>query len=127
MLSWGHYGLERGRTSLGSLGRHPQARPGPQQGQSFLLGRAKCSQGGVAKTARAPGQSLPWVWVAGVGEVLTVPCQGLWEPEMAPEAELVWKQHLVLVGPTQSLVVKTMGLEARWPAFKSSLCYLLAL
>lgn len=49
----------------------------------------------MAKTSRAPGQSLPWVWVAGVGEALTLPCQGQWEPKTAPEAALVCKLHLV--------------------------------
>lgn len=37
----------------------------------------------------ASGQSLPWVWVAGVGETLALPCQGCRSQKQSLEAMLV--------------------------------------
>lgn len=118
--AWSRVGPARGH-SAGTL------RPGQGLSRAGPLGRAKCSQGGVAKTSRAPGQRLPWAWVAGVGEALTLPYQGQWEPKTAPEAAPVCELHLVFgEGPrTQSpQAVKTIDLESRWPGFRSSLCCL---
>lgn len=67
--AWSRVGPARGH-SAGTL------RPGQGLSRAGPLGRAKCSQGGVAKTSRAPGQRLPWAWVAGVGEALTLPYRG---------------------------------------------------
>ena len=41
--------------------------------------------------------------MAGVGEALTLLCQGQREPQTVPEAALVWKQHLIFGWGPRSL------------------------
>lgn len=113
--------------SLSEIGSHPgpsvrsSLRPGsewdPAQGHpanGVLSGPEDLSRGRQGRTtweakvhlggAVAPwesGQSLPWVWAAGVGEALTLPCQGCLSQKQSLKLCLF---HMMLdmmwVGPT---------------------------
>ena len=68
-----------------------------------LQGRAAWESKVQPGWGRRLARVCPGGQVAGVGKALTLPCQGQWEPEMAPEAVLVWEQHLVFgEGPAVS-------------------------
>lgn len=60
---------------------------------------AKVHLGGAVITW-ASGQSLPWVWVAGVGEALTLPCQGCLSQKQSLKLCLFQMTPVMCVGHT---------------------------
>lgn len=70
---WGHYSLEWGRTSLGSLSRHPLARPGPQQGRAPWESKVQPGWGGKDKPGTWPESALGVGGRCGRGLNLALP------------------------------------------------------